>query len=73
MGLAILSSSNYQMLKILAILYVVGFSTMIGRRYSCMQWFALVLVVAGMVSISIQDMAMVEQSVLVGIGFMVVG
>jgi drug/metabolite transporter (DMT)-like permease len=72
-GLSILTTSNYQMLKILAILYVVSFSTLIGSRYSCHQWIALVLVVGGMVTISVRDMTTVEHSVTVGIAFMVVG
>ena len=55
-GLALISASTYQILKMLSLVFVALLSvTLLGRRYSFIQWMAVALVITGLTIVSLQS------------------
>jgi len=55
-GLALISASTYQILKMLSLVFVTFLSvTLLGRRYSFVQYLAIAVVITGLTIVSLQS------------------
>ena len=55
-GLALISASTYQILKMLSLVFVTFLSvTLLGRRYGFVQYMAIAVVITGLTIVSLQS------------------